>query len=73
MNIYVITDNETGIDKYYKLEQHTAIEPKENTTIKKYATLTDAIKDSDFWQNEHYSDGECLDYVMNVIQQIEEL
>lgn len=71
MSIYVITNNETGIDKYYRLEEHTAVEPEDGTTVKKYATLTDAIKDSEQYKNPHYSDGECLDYVLDVIQQLE--
>ena len=71
MSIYVITDNKTGMDKYYRLEEHTAVEMREGATIKKYATLTDAIKDSEQYKNPHYSDGECLDYVLDVIQQLE--
>lgn len=71
MSIYVVTDNKTGMDKYYRLEKHTAVEMREGATIKKYATLTDAIKDSEQYKNPHYSDGECLDYVLDVIQQLE--
>lgn len=71
MSIYVITNNETGTDKYYRLEEHTVVETEDGTTVKKYATLTDAIKDSEQYKNPHYSDGECLDYVLDVIQQLE--
>ena len=69
--IYVFTDEKTGMETYRRLEDKTMVQPSEGTTIKCYATLTDAIKDSYCWNNDHYSDGECLDYVMRAIAQLE--
>lgn len=70
--VVVITNNETGIDKYYyEEEDFMPVELADNEYIKKYACLSEAIKDSYCWQSDHYSDGECLDYVMGVIKQLE--
>ena len=70
--ICVITNEQTGEDKYLELEDNTSITPTKGTTIKCYATLSEALKDSYVWQGrDHYSDGECLDYVMHVIEQME--
>lgn len=69
MSIYVVTDEKTGEDYYSRDDRVELI--SEGVTCRKYATLTDAIKDSEVWQSDHYSDGECLDYVMRVIEQLE--
>lgn len=44
--------------------------PTENSAV--HATLTDAIRDSEVWQSRHYSDGECLDLIMNWVAQLNE-
>lgn len=70
--ITVITNNKTGRDRYfYDDADHMPIELSEDDYIKKYACLSDALKDSEPYRNEHYSDGECLDYVLGVIWQLE--
>lgn len=69
--ICVITNEQTGEDKYLELEDNTAITPTKGTTVQCYATLSEALRDSEIWKNGHYSDGECLDYVMRSIEQIE--
>lgn len=69
--ICVITDEKTGNDTYRQLEDKTSVTPTKDMTVKCYATLSDALRDSEIWQNGHYSDGECLDYVMRAIEQLE--
>ena len=69
--ICVITDRATGNDTYRMLDDKTAITQTEGTTAQCYGTLSEAIRDSEIWKNGHYSDGECLDYVMRSIEQIE--
>lgn len=69
MSVYVLTDKKTGQDHYMRSESD--MYGSDAYECKKYATLTDAIKDSEVWQSDHYSDGECLDYVMRVIAQLE--
>ena len=66
--VTVITDKQ-GIDHYiYDGQDFTLIEGGDK---KRYACLTDALKDSEPWRNEHYSDGECLDYVIDILEQLE--
>lgn len=67
--IYVLTDKKTGEDRYMGSLSELC-EPGDYD-CKEYATLTDAIKDSEVWQSDHYSDGECLDYVMHALAQLE--
>lgn len=73
MNRVIVYEDKQGIDHYfiegkpYKLGEY----PKEYICKRVYANLTDAIKDSEPYKNEHYSDGECLDYVLDVIRQLE--
>ena len=67
--ITVITDKQ-GNDRYYYDGQDFM--PTEYISKRKYACLSDALKDSEPYTNDHYSDGECLDYVLNVIKQLEE-
>lgn len=43
--------------------------PTKNSAV--YATLADAIRDSEQWRNRHYSDGECLDLIMNWVEQLD--
>lgn len=66
--ITVITDKQ-GIDHYIYDGQDFA--PIEGGCKKRYACLTDALKDSEPWRNDHYSDGECLDYVIDILKQLE--
>lgn len=68
--VRVITDNETGRDRY-EWEDTDPTTLTEGEYVKKYACLSDALKDSEPYRNEHYSDGECLDYVLDVIKQLE--
>lgn len=67
--ITVITDKQ-GYDRYYYDGQDFM--PTEYISKRKYACLSDALKDSEPYTNDHYSDGECLDYVLNVVKQLEE-
>ena len=67
--ITVITDKQ-GIDHYYCEGQDFM--PTEYISKRKYACLSEALKDSEPYTNDHYSDGECLDYVLGVIKQLEE-
>lgn len=73
MNRVIVYEDKQGIDHYfiegkpYEPNEY----PKEYMCKCVYASLTDAIKDSDCWQNDHCSDCECLDYVMDVIKQVE--
>lgn len=69
MSIYIATDKKTGQEHYFRSESE--FYSSNEYECKKYATLTDAIKDSEVWQSDHYSDGECLDYVMRAIAQLE--
>lgn len=43
----------------------------EDEHVSRYACLSDAIKDSQAWCNDNWSDGETLDYIMAVIEQLE--
>lgn len=69
----MITDNQCNDHYYFEgrpvLKGDMATLP--NISKRVYASLLDAIKDSEPYKNEHYSDGECLDYVLNAIQQLE--
>lgn len=67
--VIVITDKD-GTDHYYYEGQDFA--PKEYISKCVYASLSDAIKGSEPFNNDTYSDGECLDYVLGVIKQLEE-
>lgn len=67
--ITVITDKQ-GNDHYYYDGQDFML--TEYISKRRYACLSDALKDSEPYTNDHYSDGECLDYVLNVIKQLEE-
>lgn len=73
MNRVIVYEDKQGIDHYfiegkpYELGEY----PKEYMCKRVYASLTDAIKDSYYWLSDSYSDGECLDYVMDVIRQVE--
>ena len=72
MNRVIVYEDKQGVDHYFVEGKSYDIAPPEEYTAKQiYANLTDAIKDSDQYQSEHYSDGECLDYVLDVIKQIE--
>lgn len=35
-----------------------------------YASVVDAIKDDDVYKSEHYSDGECLDWVFTILNDL---
>ena len=70
MSIYIYTNKENGLEQYTFEENAKGFDPKKYD-CKKYATLSDAIRDSYVWQNGHYSDGECLDYIMRAIEQLE--
>ena len=59
---YYVSDRELNYPKI-------TTKPTKNSAV--YATLTDAIKDSEEWKNEHYSDGECLELVMNWVEQLD--
>lgn len=67
--IYVMTDKKTGADFYMKSKSEAY--SSDAYDCKKYETLSDALRDSEIWRNGHYSDGECLDYVMRSIEQLE--
>lgn len=73
MNRVIVCEDKQGIDHYfidgksYELDEY----PKKYMRKRVYASLTDAIEDSYCWQGDHYSDGECLDYVMDIIKQVE--
>lgn len=67
--VRVIT-NMDGRDRY-EWEDTDPTTLAEGEYVKKYACLSDALKDSEPYRNEHYSDGECLDYVLDVIKQLE--
>lgn len=71
--ITVVTDKQ-GIDHYYYEGMPITVGdiPTEYISKRKYACLSDALKDSEPYTNDNYSDGECLDYVLNVIKQLEE-
>lgn len=61
--------------KYYVSERELAY-PKISTKSSGgneavYATLLDAIRDSEIWKSGHYSDGECLDLIMNWVEQLD--
>ena len=72
MSVIVMTD-EHGRDYYFYEGKPIVLGdlPKHTISKRKYATVLDAIKDSEQYKNPHYSDGECLDYVLDVIQQLE--
>lgn len=72
MSVIVMTD-EHGQDYYFYEDKPIVLGdlPKRTISKRKYATVLDAIKDSEQYKSPHYSDGECLDYVLNVIQQLE--
>ena len=60
--------------KYYVLDREPyypkiTTKPTKNSAV--YATLADAIRDSEQWKSEHYSDGDCLDLVMNWVEQLD--
>lgn len=73
MNRVIVYEDKQGIDHYFVEGRNydQSEYPKDYTAKCIYNNLTDAIKDSDQYQSEHYSDGECLDYVLDVIRQIE--
>lgn len=59
---YYVSDRELSYPKI-------TTKPTENSAV--YATLADAIRDSEQWRNGHYSDGECLDLIMNWVEQLD--
>lgn len=72
MSRVIVYEDKQGVDHYFiEGKMYEATPPDEYMAKKIYASLTDAIKDSEPYRNEHYSDGECLDYVLDVIKQIE--
>lgn len=60
---YYVSDREF---RYPKI----TTQPTEKSAV--YATLADAIRDSEQWKNGHYSDGECLDLIMNWVEQLDD-
>ena len=69
--IVVIENNETGMEHYY-FDGNEPSKLNKNEIVKRYACLTDALEDSETFKNDHYSDGECLDWVFMAIKQLEE-
>lgn len=35
-----------------------------------YASVVEAIKDDETYKNDHYSDGECLDWVLTILHDL---
>ena len=60
---YYVSDREFSYPKI-------TTKPTENSAV--YATLADAIRDSEQWRNGHYSDGECIDLIMNWVEQLDD-
>lgn len=72
MNRVIVYEDKQFVDHYFiEGKMYEATPPNEYRVKKIYANLTDAIKDSDEYKSDDYSDGECLDYVLDVIKQIE--
>lgn len=66
--VLVITDMDAN-ERYAWADTEPILAEGEHAS--RYACLSDAIKDSMPWNDDDWSDGECLEYVMEVIKQLD--
>ena len=69
MRAVLVITNMDAQERYEWADTNPTLAEDEHAS--KYACLSDAIKDSEPFNSDDYSDGECLDYVLNVIKQLE--